>query len=65
MKYLTAIISTQENEVLKFLKYHNIQATQSGKEKFMRFAKKIPGSKHVNFYNSETKSFVKQEKIVV
>jgi hypothetical protein len=47
-----------------FKKYHNIKDREREIKSFMNFAKgKFPEAKHVNFYDKETREFLRQEKI--
>ena len=64
-KYLTAIICIENDQIREFKKYRNISNTEKAKERFMSFARKFKGVKHVNFYNKEAKTFVNQTKAII
>jgi len=46
-----------------FKKYHNIAASDRGREHFINFAKKFPGISHINFYRKRKAGQVKGELI--
>lgn len=59
--YLTAIVvcfPNTPNRVGK--KYHNVWSRELSMERFERFAWKIPGATHINYYLKSDRSFYKQ-----
>lgn len=62
---LTAIIYTTTPQVngQQFLKYRNITNTPAAVDRFLKFASKFPGARHVNFYDKATRKFVRREYI--